>query len=226
MKTTKKEKLKRDLKRAEERIRVLSRKIMDAPPVPLKKRIFVGHWRFFRVREDVLRSSIGEEVSKVVGHTNHWVLGKKKFPKSYRSSTEVMLADSIVGRVAVQYLNPLTQEEMDKTGFGAKVQRKWFSVFTKTIGAGSKTLEKRWYFPKVPEHMLEFGYKAAYITETHIPDGDVESELHHLRKFMDDHNGWEKLHGNHRDEWDLSLSKKKTLERLRDKEVEDEVRER
>ena len=50
---------------------------------PLEKRMFIGFWRSFKVREDVLRSSIGLEVQKVVEACNTYWLGKTKAAKSY-----------------------------------------------------------------------------------------------------------------------------------------------
>ena len=45
--------------------------------------MFIGFWRSFKVREDVLRSSIGLEVQKVVEACNTYWLGKTKAAKSY-----------------------------------------------------------------------------------------------------------------------------------------------
>jgi hypothetical protein len=225
MKKTKQTAILQEIRRAETRIREISRNIFNQKPIPLKKRMFVGHWRFFKVRADILRSSVGEEIQQVVSATNHWVLGNKKLPNSYRCSTEVRWNQTESGRIGEQYLHPLSEDEMEKSGLSNKIKRKWFEFITIPLHMGTKTIMRKRYFPKVPSYMLEFAFKPGYITEERIPDGDLESELHGLRTFMETHNGWEKLHGTYRDEWDLSVSKKKALKKLREKELRESLTE-
>lgn len=202
---------------ANARIDELNRGRWGAKPIPLKKKIFTGHWRHLAVRADVLRSSIGQDVAAVVAACDHWVLGKKKEEKSYNCTTEVLFGKK-PARIPGQYLQPISQKEAEKAGFSPAFLRKWFDRHTETIGAGTKTFERHHYYPKVRPHMIEFAFKPAFIVATTHPNPDAESELARLYKFMDAHDGWTKLQGRHRDEWDLSLDKKRTLEKLRAKE--------
>lgn len=214
----------RKIRNVRDRIDELHKTKWNAPRVPLEKKIFAGHWRFFKVREDVLRSSVGQDISKIVDACNHWILGKKQEPKSYRGSTEVFISKR-GHHIPGQYLRPIGEDKMESLGFNEGKIRKWFDIEKTTIGAGTKTFEKKRYFPKVRPHQIEYDFKRAYITEVHVPDGDVESELAHLYKFMENHDGWKKLGeaGYMRDDWGLSLDKKRKLEKIRDKEMQAEA---
>ena len=207
--------------RVNERISELYDLIRKAPYKPLENKIFVGHWRFFQVRKDVLRSSIGEQVQQVVDACNHWVLGKKNDGKSYRTSSEIISygPDALSYYVEGQLLRPLTQEKFDKSGFNPSFERKWFKVKRKTISYGSKNVIYKYYFPQVSAHMLEWKYKAAYITEIKTREDDYESEMFRLNNFMEQNDGWKQLHRNYRDEWDMSLDKKAKLLKIKDLEI-------
>jgi len=183
--------------------------------VPLKHKIFAGHWRFLVVREDVLRSSIGGQIQKIVNECNHWCRGNKKDPNSYHTGTELF----DVGCQNIQYLHPLNQRQWDAANFPEFFAKKWFVVKTTYKNVGTKNIPIHRYFPKVPKYMLDFKFKPAYITESFIPNGDLESQIHSLNEFIWENKGWERLQGNRRDEWDLSLTKKKALEQLNKKEA-------
>jgi hypothetical protein len=218
-----------EIRKAEKRIFEIQRHMRSLPREKLEKKIFAGHWRFLKVRADVLRSSIGEQAARVVEACNTYCLGKKKDPNSYKTSTETCypINGSILNGSSFhqegQGLRPLYHKEFEKSGFPEHFERKWFNKQAITKSIGSKNLVHYKYFPKVPKHMLEFDYKPAYITEVNIKAGDLESELAKLYKFMNANNGWNKLHGNHKDEWDLSLDKKKSLNKLSEKELRQEL---
>ena len=188
--------------------------IRKAPRVPLKNKIFAGHWRFFKVRADVLRSSIGHEVQQVVDACNRWLLGDKKDPNSYRIIT-------YKGEVQEQKMNPLTQAEYDKRGFPEHFKRKWFTVEEVIKNFGTKNVVVYRYWPKIPQHMLEFQYKAAYYVDEQIKVGDYESEMAKLSKFIDDNHGWEKIYGNYRDDWDKSTELHRKKLKQAKKELKD-----
>jgi len=211
------------LRQAARRIDELHRRIGLFEKVPLEKKMFVGHWRYMVVRADVLRSSIGRQVQQVVDQCNHWVLGRKKASDSYRCSTEVKAGPNITTHIGEQYLRPLNAKQWEKANFPEHVQRKWFETVTTFIRAGTKNIPQIKYFPRIPRHMLEYGYKRAYIEEVTSPKPDVESELARLYQFMREHNGWVKLGQRNRDEWDLSLTKKRKLQHLASKEAEFEA---
>lgn len=210
-----------ELRRASDRINEIHALLRERKPVPLPKKIFVGHWRYMVVRADVLRSSIGRQVQLVVDRCNHWVLGKRGVPSSYRASTETLYSQSESGFQPGQRLRPLTQSAWDAAAFPDFFEGKWFRVKTEYIRAGTKNIPVKKYFPQIPEHMLEFAYKRAYATEAFEPDGNLESELRSLYGLMEKHHGWEKLHGRHADEWDLSFRRKKIREELADREMEE-----
>ena len=67
--------------------------------------------------------------------------------------------------------------------------------------------------------MLEFAFKAAYIVEEKTVLGDYESELAKIYQFMEDNHAYAHLNNNYRDEWFMSLDKKKMLEKLKDEEL-------
>lgn len=222
MKPQKQEVKFREFLKASARISELYGLIRDTPSIPLPKRIFAGHWRYFKVREDILRSSIGEQVSKVVNLCNSWVLGRKKEPSSYEHCYSAIYC-KYYGEtfVSKQHLHPVSQETIDKAGFSPKQIARWFEVSRTVKSFGSKNVEFCKYYPKVPEYMLEFAYKAAYITEEKVKVGAYESELAKLQQFMADNNGWKALENRHRDDWDLSLDKKRLANRLADKEIQE-----
>jgi hypothetical protein len=231
MKKTKEEAKLSEFRKAEKRIFALQKEISNLPKEKLEKKIFVGHWRFLKVRADVLRSSVGSQVAQVVEACNTYCLGKKKDSKSYRMTVEVpypingnMLNGSSF-RQEGQGLRPLSQKEFEKANFPEHFERKWFHKQIVNKSVGSKNLISYKFFPKVAQHMLEFDYKPAYMVEAKRAGGDLESELVRLYNFMNSNNGWSKLHGNHKDDWDVSLEKKKTLARLKDKEIREELHE-
>jgi len=215
----------RDIRKAAERIREIQHLLGQIKPQPLPKKIFAGHWRFITVRADVLRSSIGSQVQQVVDNCNHWVLGKKKEPKSYKCSTEIRYNSELSGYENGQGLLPLSEERWEKSGLPEFFKKKWFETVTRYIKAGTKNIPRVTYFPKIPKHMLDYGFKPAYIKEFTDTNGDLEGELQKLYTFMDTNHGWAKLSGRSLDEWGLSLDKKRKLERIRDQETQFEARE-
>jgi hypothetical protein len=218
-----------ELRKAEKRIFELQKEISKLPKEKLDKKIFVGHWRFLKVRADVLRSSIGSQVAKVVEACNTYCLGKKKEPNSYKMTVEVpypvkgsMLHGSSF-RQEGQGLRPLSHKEFENAGFPEHFEKKWFHKQEITKSVGSKNLTNFRYFPRIPKHMLEFDYKPAYMVEASKAGGDLESELVRLYQIMNSSNGWSKLHGRYKDEWDLSLDKTKKLIRISKKEINQEL---
>jgi len=209
------------------RINELHKLIRESPVKPLPNKIFVGHWRYFRVRDDVLRSSVGRQVKLIVDACNHWVLGKKNDPKSYENKCYTRVYCAYFGSTAVskQHLHPLSQDEFDKCNFPNPIQfaRRWFDVETKTRSFGSKNVIYRNYYPKVRPHIIEFAYKRAYITEEHCKVGDYESELAKLYQFMTDNHGWDALCQHHKDEWDYNVDKKRMLQNLNKKELREAI---
>lgn len=224
MNLNKKESKLKQFIRAQDRINELHDLIAKSPSIPLKSKIFVGHWRFFKVRDDILRSSIGNAAKLVVDSCNSWILGKKKEPKSYEKCYGSVYC-KYVGETTVskQCLRPLSQYQMDQINLPNKVSfiRRWFDAEEKAKSYGSKNVIVRRYFPKVPPHMLEFAFKPAYITEEKSKIGDYESELAKLYIFMSQNHGWDYLDNRYRDEWNSS-SKKKTIEKLKEREIYDE----
>lgn len=213
------------IKKASERINEL-RKIPQTKEILDKKdRIFAGHWRFFKVRADVLRSSQGETLSKVVEATNKWVLGQKKDPESYRSISWIGQNGGKGIYSNEQSLQPLSFEELQEKGLNSEKYLKWFSKEIQTQNVGSKILEKPVFFPKLPKHTLEFDYKKAYVVEITHPNPDVESEMARLYQFMTENKGWEKLHGKGKDySFDLERKNKLTKSRkLNKKIIEDQL---
>lgn len=209
MRAEKKELREREYRTASRRIDEIHRALAALPSCPLPRKLFVGHWRYLVVRADVLRSSVGKQVQAVVDRCNHWVLGKKNNPASYRCSTEVPVSAAETGFVSGQGLRPLTAEQWQEASFPDFFEHKWFRKVERTIRAGTKNIAVYRYFPEVPKHMLEFGYKPAYMTEAQVVDGDLESELKRLYSFMRNSHGWERVSGRHADEWDMSLRRAK-----------------
>lgn len=226
MKRTRKEESLLKLRKAAQRIQEINHILSKLPTKPLPKKMFAGHWRFLKVREDVLRSSVGQQAANVVELCNNWVLGKKKDPNSYRTSTEVcypingsMLKGGSTWREG-QGLKPISEDQFEASGLPEFYKRKWFIAQEVVHRLGSKVIIKHRYFPNVPKHMLEFGYKAAYVTEVGQVCGPLESELKKLYDFMDQHNGWTRIgQRRNRDEWDLSLEKKRAKAKLANAEV-------
>lgn len=229
MKLDKKELKLAELRKAEKRIFALQKEISNLPKEKLENKIFVGHWRFLKVRADILRSSIGNQVAAVVEACNTYCLGKKKEANSYRMVVEV--AYPINGSILRggsfkqegQGLKPLSSKEFEAANFPEHFEKKWFNKQEVTKSVGSKNLITYRYFPKIAKHMVEFAYKPAYMLEASKAGGDLESELVGLYKLMNSNKGWSKLHGNHKDDWDMSLDKKKTLKTIALKEIKEEI---
>jgi len=228
MKKQKKEISLKHIRKVAERINELYRD-MRGISVPLENKIFVGHWRHFKVRDDVLRSSIGEQVQKVVDACDHWVLGKKHSPKSYKARTEVGFGsgrDSFFTYIQDgQGLVSISQEQFDKENFPPFFRNKWFYVRELYRNYGSKNVVRYRYYPKVPDYMVEFAYKAAYVTEKFIPNGDAESELHYLKLWMEENNGYARYFGkNDNKDWDRGgPMKQKVLKKATENEIKLEV---
>lgn len=160
--------------------------------IPLKDPIFAGHWRHIALREDVLRCSIGADAAKVVALCDHWVLGKKKEPKSYNCQTEICLEGNTLF-IMGQYLRPLSQAQIEEACFSPRFIRKWFHLHKKTVRLGTKNMEYIRYFPKIGHHMVEFAFRRGYIVEVTEPNGNVESELAKLYQKMEHLDGWRRL---------------------------------
>jgi len=223
MRHSKQQLKKKDFQRSAQRIEELQRKIASLPPHPLPKKILVGHWRYLRVRADVLRSSVGKQVAQVVEHCNHWVLGKKKHSDSYVSSTEIAVSPTKTSFTQGQGLRPLGQSQYLAASFPSFFEKKWFRVVESYHRAGTKNIPVRRYFPQIPPHMLEFAYKPAYMTEEHIPSSEMSSELKRLYDFMRANHGWEKISGRHADEWDLNFTRTRLLDRISRREAKEAV---
>lgn len=211
-----------EIRRAAARIDEINHSLSTFTVEKLPKKMFAGYWRFFTVRADVLRSSIGSQIQRVVNQCNHWVLGAKKGDEYYRCHTEVRASDTESTIVSQQLLRPLSQENWDKANFPEFFKRKWFATVTTQLRAGTKNIPIVRYYPQIPRHMIEFGYKKGYITEVTIPKGDIESELAQLQKFMEDNNGYGRLGQSNRErDWDLP--KRRAIESLQKREIEQEL---
>jgi hypothetical protein len=208
------------IRRAILRIDEIHRELSTLPSQPLPTKIFAGHWRYFQVRADVLRSSTGRQVQQIVEQCNHWVLGKKRNPRSYRTSTEVAVNSSETTFYSEQLLRPLSEDQFQAASFPAFFERKWFETVTRYHRVGTKNIPYKKYFPQVPPHMLEFAYKPAYYTETTPPHSELSSELKRLYDFLRETHGWEKINGRHVDEWDMSLGRIRQRDKQQQRELE------
>ena len=225
-KTNKKALALKELRRIKERMEEIQDKIWTLPRTKLPNRIFAGHWRYFGVRADILRSSQGEVIQRIVDACNHWVLGNKKDPKTFRCSTEVLcwgLGIYPNSWQDGQWLRPLSQEQWDAAKFSEGIKKKYFRIGTFYHKVGTKNIPYFRYYPNIQEYMLEWKYKAAYIVEVGSKNGDLETEYHELRTIFDNNQGWTRLYGNHRDDWDLGWEKKKELKKIAAKELREET---
>jgi len=225
MNKNKQEEKYKELLHIRDRIDELNRQMSKVQPIKLNKKIFAGHWRFLKVRKDILRSSIGIEVQNVVNQCNHWVLGKKKDANSYCCSTEIYYPYGVLSNrnestwQSGQGLVPLSQDQWDAANFPISYKMRWFTIRKIERNFGTKNITFYKYYPTIPHRMLEFGYKAAYITEVYEPNGDVETELKYLNDKFNELHGWEVLCGRYRDEWNLSFTKKRIIEQIAKKEM-------
>jgi hypothetical protein len=181
---------------------------------PLEKRMFIGFWRSFKVREDVLLSSIGLEVQKVVEACNTYWLGKTKASKSYE---RVALTLAIQNKE--QTLREMRYEELKELNFSESFIRKWFRTEIRHQFVRNKDTSYISYIPKIDAHMLEFRYTREYINEVSIPLGDAISQENFLRNFLDKNNFYNILLGRLRMERTGNLTKKKIISKLLDDEI-------
>lgn len=203
--------------KASNRINELYELIKDQEPNVLDKPLFVGHWRFFVVRADILRSSIGQQIQLIVNHCNTWVRGKKN-PRSFQTGSYIYYTGlSQPYFESRQYLKGLTEEEFKKANFPDFYLKKWFNVYSRTKSFGSKNIIINEYYPQVPEYMLTYRYKPAYIVEVSKCEGLLESELAKLKDFMYREKGWEKLNGHKKyNDWDSRIFRKEKEKYLQD----------
>ena len=205
------------------RIDELNKLLHTYPTQKLKKRRFEGYWRFFVVRKDIMRSSVGERLQKILDVCNSWTFGDKKNPKSFcRYSWRNYYNFWGIDEMDEQYLKFLNQKEWDAANF-PKGCEKFFRVHVETVNYGTKNVEVKKYYPDIPLWMLEFKYKAAYYEEEDVLPNELIGELNVLREFMHKNNGWEQLNGRHSDEWSACSTKKKIKERIHKKEMKDEL---
>ena len=181
---------------------------------PLEKRMFIGFWRSFKVREDVLRSSIGLEVQKVVEACNTYWLGKTKAAKSYER-----VALSLAIQNKEQTLREMKYEELKELNFSESFIRKWFRTEIRHQFVRNKDTSYTCYISKIDAHMIEFRYTREYINELRIPLGDAISQENFLRNFLKKNNGYNVLFGRFREERDANLTKKKIISKLLDEEM-------
>ena len=181
---------------------------------PLEKRMFIGFWRSFKVREDVLLSSIGLEVQKVVEACNTYWLGKTKASKSYE---RVALTLAIQNKE--QTLREMRYEELKELNFSESFIRKWFRTEIRHQFVRNKDTSYTSYIPKIDAHMLEFRYTREYINKVRIPLGDAISQENFLMNFLDKNNFYNILLGRLRMERTGNLTKKKIISKLLDDEI-------
>lgn len=209
-----KDKLK-EYRAAAERIGELYDLIWKLPPIDVsKERIFAGDWRYFVVRKDILRSSLGETIQKIVDITQHACLGRRNDPKSYtrwnyRSNKYEDYQD----------LKDLSDKEYKSYNFSTK-ESKYFRRIVEIRSFGSKNKEIHSWRPIIPEWMLEYAYKPAYMLETRDAGYELQSELDKLNDFMRRENAWEKMGKSNR-EWDWDLPFRKALKKEADKEIKE-----
>lgn len=202
---------------ASKRINELYRSIWDLPRVDVSKdRIFAGDWRFFVVRKDILRSSIGENIQAVVDVTQSARLGRRDNPKSYLQYNYLTrrYEDS-------QELNPLSDKTYTNYNFPAKVA-KYFKKYTEIRSIGSKNIEIYSWHPVIPKWMLEYDYKRAYLLETRDAGYELQSELDKLQAFMRRENGYEKLCQSNYD-WEYHFEGKFLMEKVAKRDMREEV---
>ncbi len=182
--------------------------------VPLHQRIFMGHWKFVKVTEAAFRSAIGHEVALLVAHCTERRLGKKKHPKSFFNSMEILNGDHL--KPVCEWLTPLLDNDFGGSGLPLSYRSKWFKVKVRSRRKGSRVVDYPVYVPKIPRWMIEFGYEPHYHTEEWIPNGDAETEQDHLIKYLDAHFAWDLLGGRFFacKERDLSFEKAAIQKRL------------
>jgi hypothetical protein len=181
---------------------------------PLEKRMFIGFWRSFKVREDVLRSSYGSEVQKVVEACNTFWLGKTKAAKSYERA-----AINLAIQNKEQTFREMRYEELKELNFSESFIRKWFRTETRVQFSRNKDISYTCYIPKIDPHMVEFRYTREYINEIRVPVGDAISQETFLRNYLKKNNGYNLLLRRFREEREANLTKKKIISRLLDEEI-------
>ena len=206
------------------RLNELSDILFNLPTEKLKKKIFAGHWRFYIVRKDIMKSTLGNQLQQVLDVCNSWKLGHKKDPKSYNYYD--WDADYIfLGYVEGQYLKSLNQEQWDKANFPKFFEKKFFKVKSNTRSFGTKNVVHKTYIPNIPRWMFEFKYKPAYYEDKPVIPGDVMGEYTKLQDFMTQNNGWWVLNGANNDAWDISFDKKQMIDKVNKKELREELAE-
>ncbi len=153
--------------------------------------IFAGFHRFFKVRDDILRSSIGDVINKIVEHCQHTVFGRTKHPKDFRWCSTLTRLDCTTPE---QGLHPIRGDRAEKI-FTPHQLRRWFRRETRSYGQGTRVRVVAWYFPEVPRWMLEFGYRKVFFTQVQVIDGPAESEKALIQNHMDRTAGWARLYG-------------------------------
>ena len=166
------------------------------------------------MREDVLRSSIGLEVQKVVEACNTYWLGKTKAAKSYER-----VALSLAMQNKEQTLREMKYEELKELNFSESFIRKWFRTEIRHQFVRNKDTSYTCYISKIDAHMIEFRYTREYINGLRIPLGDAISQENFLRNFLKKNNGYNVLFGRFREERDANLTKKKIISKLLDEEM-------
>jgi len=191
--------------------------------VPLPQKIFVGHWKFVKVTEAAHRSAVGHEVALVVAHCTERRLGKKKYPKSFFNSMEILNGYHL--KPACEWLMPLLVKDFGGSGLPLSYRSKWFKVEARSRQEGSRVVDYLVYLPKIPRWMIEFGYESHYHTQQWIPNGDAETEQDHLIKYLDAHFGWDLLGGRFFASRfrDLNIFKKRVLKQIHRKEMKEEM---
>ena len=191
--------------------------------VPLHQKIFMGHWKFVKVTEAAFRTAGGREVALVVARCTKRRLGKKKHPKSFFNSMEILNRDHL--QPVCEWLNPLLDKDFGGSGLPISYRSNWFTVKVRSRKEGSQVVDYPVYLPKIPRWMIEFGYECHYQTEQWIPNGDAETEQDHLIKYLDAHFAWDLLAGRffpgrYRD---LNISQKMVLKKIHRKEMKEEM---
>jgi hypothetical protein len=184
--------------------------------IPLEKPIRRGWIRYYVVRPDVLKSSRGKTIAKLLNYVqNPYVCADKNFTTTRGENGRKLKQPTPIQ----QNVRDLYQHEWERL---PEELQNYFSMVEKTRRWGGPIKVFQFKYPWMYDTLV----KPHYVTHAYVLHNEVISEYEYVwdKLYNSDTLAYKYLTGrSYRDDWDRNESKKRKLNSIIEKETREEV---